>query len=215
MVLVSYPHALIRFYFTGWRSPQNIPGRGRWDCTNRTAALPPSWSTGDCSHRRRLSSSSSAPLGYFRDCLVGSLLRSLRDCFVSSWPDCATSTYELLASKSLDDGKADAVGVVGVVGVSKGSFAGSDVNFVEMVGAGGSSFATLDTTTDSFSLGGGASGGIDGAVDVGGYKNDPGTLVSRFAGIVVERNACVAWESAFPGGAYECTRSCDPNVIVV
>lgn len=39
--------------------------------------------------------------------------------------------------------------------------------------------------------------------------------MSRFAGMDVVRSAWVAWALWFPGGAYECTTSCAPNLTVV
>lgn len=39
--------------------------------------------------------------------------------------------------------------------------------------------------------------------------------MSRLVGTVVVRSAWTAWELGFPGGAYEWTRSCVPNLTVV
>lgn len=98
--------------------------------------------------------------------------------------------------------------IVGVVGVSNGSLLIGLWYIVDTVGAGGSSFARGGTTSDcelpsinEVSVLGG-----------GGYRNDEFVCIGG-----VECTAflcsCVASASPLPGGRYECTRSCDPNLM--
>lgn len=135
-------------------------------------------------------------------------------------PDRFTSELLSFPNRLFSEENAD---VEGVEGVSNGSCS-------DRVGARGSSLPRSGMTMDWTprcgicgllrpSPGGGGSVGIapvgEFAIDVGGYKNDDGALVSRLAGIDVVRSAWTAWELLLPVGAYEWTTSDTPNLIIV
>lgn len=97
--------------------------------------------------------------------------------------------------------------IAGVVGLSNGSLLIGLWYIVDTVGAGGSSFARGGTTSDCEL----PSANEVSVLGIGGYRND------EFDGMVCTAFlcSCVASASPLPGGRYECTRSCDPNLMAV
>jgi hypothetical protein len=105
----------------------------------------------------------------------------------------------------MSDDEGNAV-IVGVVGVSNGSLLIGLWYIVDTVGAGGSSLARGGTNSDC------EPPSVNEVLGGGGYWNDDFVCIGGVE-CTASLCSCVASASPLPGGRYECTRSCDPNLM--